>query len=335
MSIALDTVVDRHLQLMDRTRDQGGSMRKLLAATLLLIGCGTDGVDGGEPLIDGFDLPAPKSDEMQVIGPAVHGIEPGADVTLCSYLDQFITKETDIIDYRGFQSSVGAHHTILYAVNQQEPKNTHECTEDDMVNARYLAGGGADTPGADLPDGVVFRMPANTQLMIQTHWINATDEPIDGQAAFNLKVTAPKPEHLVSQLFTVGNTQFNLPQGVGSASAECTVEKSMNVFTLSGHMHEWGTYAKITHAKATSDFQMLWESDWSAEKVFAAPLNQYTTANPLVLAPGDKLHIDCEYDNDTGHDLPFPHEMCIAFAYAYPMVNQIDCMDGHWPTDAL
>jgi hypothetical protein len=271
---------------------------------------------------------------MQVIAPPVYGIPPGTDTTQCSYLDTFITKETDIVDYRGFQSSIGAHHTILYAVNQQQAKNTHECTEDDMVNARYLAGGGADTPGADLPDGVVFRMPANTQLMIQTHWINATDEAIDGQAAFNLKVTEPKPEHLVSQLFTIGNTQFNLSQGIGSASADCTIQKHMNVFTLSGHMHEWGTYAAISLGKSGNDMQLEWESDWSKDKVFSAPLNQYTTAEPLVLEPGDKMHIDCNYDNTTGHDLPFPHEMCIAFAYAYPMVNQIDCMDGNWPADA-
>ncbi len=309
-------------------------MRELLAATLLLIGCGTDGAGTGEPLIDGFDPPAPKADELQIVGPAVYGIEPGADITLCSYIDKRIVDETDIVDYQGFQSSIGGHHALLYAVQQQQEANTHECTEDDMVNVRYLAGGGAESPPADLPDGVVFRMPANTQLLVQTHWINATEAPIDGQAAFNLKITKPSADHQVAQLFTIGNTMFTLPMGLGSTSAECIIQQEMNVFTLGGHMHYYGTHAKVTHTPmGAADAAVLWEHDWSPQYESNPPRTQFTTANPMVYRPGDKLAVECDYDNTSGHPLPFPSEMCIAFSYAYPMTNQIDCMDGNWPRD--
>lgn len=305
-------------------------MRTLLAATLLVMGCGTDG-GAAEELIAGFAPPQPGAGEIQIVSPPVRDIAPGADVNLCSYLDTRIADETDIISYRGFQSEVGGHHVVLYSVMLQEEPNTHECNEDDMVNARYLAGGGADSPPALLPDGVVFRMPANTQLMVLTHWINATDAPIDGQAAFNLKVSDPKPEHQLAQLFTVGNTMFSLPTGPASTSAECVVQQTMNVFTLSGHMHEWGTHAKISHTPSGGAEQMLWETDWNDDLQFNSPLNQYPKEAPLVLSPGDKVHIDCDYMNDTGAPLPFPREMCIAFSYAYPMTTQIDCMDGIWP----
>ncbi len=306
-------------------------MKKLLAATLLLVGCGTDGGVDSEAFIDGFDPPAPGPGEIQIVSPAVRDIAPGADVNLCSYLDKRIVDETDIVSYRGFQSDLGGHHVVLYSVMLQEDANTHECNEDDMINARYLAGGGADSPPALLPEGVVFRMPANTQLMVLTHWINATDATIEGQAAFNLKISDPKPDHQLAQLFTVGNTMFTLPTGEGSVSAECVVQQQMNVFTLSGHMHEWGTHAKISLTPNGQSEKMLWETNWSKELQFNSPLNQYPKEAPLVLAPGDKLHIDCDYMNDTGGPLPFPREMCIAFQYAYPMTSQIDCMDGIWP----
>ncbi len=308
-------------------------MRRLLAASLFVIGCGTDGstVDG-EPLIDGFNPTAPKSDEMQIISPEIYGIEPGADINLCSYIDKRLVDELDILSYEGYQSGVGGHHTILYAVTLQEAANTHECNEDDMINARYLAGAGPDSPPSLLPPGVVFRMPATTQLMVQTHWINATDQPIDGQSAFNLKVTKPKPEHKLASLLTVGTTMFTLPMGAGSTSAECIVEEGpFNVFTLGGHMHEWGTYAKITLDQGSQAGSMLWESEWNEEMQFNPPLNQYPTEAPLVLNAGDKLRIDCEYHNDTGSPLPFPREMCVGFQYAYPMTKQLDCMDGNWP----
>lgn len=307
-------------------------MKRWICA-LLLVGCGTDDVTTDEPLLDGFEPPAPASDEIQIISPAVRGIAPGADVNLCSYIDRRLTEDIDILSYRGFQSSVGGHHTILYAVTLQEAANTHECNEDDMINARYLAGAGPDAPPSLLPDGVVFRIPANTQLMVNTHWINATDQPIDGQSAFNLKVSKPTPDHKLASLLTVGTTMFTLPMGPASTSAECTVEEGpFNVFTLGGHMHEWGTHAKISLTKSGQGASaMLWESDWSSEKQFNPPLNQYPTDAPLVLQAGDKLRIECDYDNDTGNPLPFPREMCVGFQYAYPMTKQLDCMDGNWP----
>ncbi|MFN0252777.1 MAG: hypothetical protein ACKV2T_38235 [Kofleriaceae bacterium] len=305
-------------------------MRRLLFS-LLLVGCGTDGGSTTEELIDGFDPPNPASDEVQILAPPIYDIAPGADITMCSYIDKRLVEETDIVDYQAFQSVVGAHHAILYSVSQQEEANTHECTEDDMVNSRFLAGGGADTPRADPPEGVVFRMPANTQLMIQTHWINATDEAFDGQAAFNLRVTKPKAEHMVAQLFAIGNTSFVLPTGLGSTEADCTIQEHMNVFSLGGHMHEWGKHAKISLTKVGADEAVLWDYPWSEEFQFNPPRNSYTTENPLVLAVGDKMHIECDFDNDTGGPLPFPREMCIGYAYAYPMTKQINCLDGFWP----
>ncbi|MFN0249356.1 MAG: hypothetical protein ACKV2T_20895 [Kofleriaceae bacterium] len=309
-------------------------MRKLLAATLLLIGCGTDGGTDGVELIDGFDPPAPPEGWIQLVAPPVRDIAPGADVTMCAYVDKRIVDETDIVDYHSYQSNVGAHHTILYAVTQQEEANVHECTEDDMVNSRYLAGGGADSPGLVLPENIVFRMPANTQLMIQSHWINATDETIDGQAAFNVKTTSPQPNHQVAQLLTIGPTSFTLPVGEGAVSGECTLGETTNALMVGGHMHEWGTHGRITHTPmAAAEATVLWETAWNEEYQFNPPRSEYTPANPLVLGAGDKIHIDCEYDNDTGGVLPFPREMCFAFAYVYPMDRQIDCLNGVWPTN--
>jgi hypothetical protein len=303
-------------------------MNKLLLV-LLFSGCASD--SGDSQFIDGFSPPAPKSGEIQIVAPAVYDMAPGADITMCSYIDQRIADETDIVDYQTFQSLAGAHHALLYSVMQQQPANTHECNEDDMINARYLAGGGADSPPADLPEGVVFRMPANTQLLIQTHWINATDHPIDGQAAFNLQVTKPKPEHRTAQLFATTNTEFVLPVGTGRASADCTIAKEMNVFTLTGHMHEWGTHVKITHTPVASATEAtIYETGWSNEYQFNPPRNHYTTDAPFVLSPGDRIHIDCDYNNTTGTPLPFPSEMCAAVAYGYPLDTQINCVDGIW-----
>jgi hypothetical protein len=304
-------------------------MKNLLTASLLLAGCAAD---NNSPFIDGFDPPAPKSDEIQIVAPAARNIQPGEDITLCAYIDDRVATDTDIVAYHGYQSIVGGHHVILYSVHQQQAANVHECTEDDMINVRYLAGSGADSPPAELPENVVFRIPGNTQLMVQTHWINATDQPIDGQGAFNLKVTAPKPEHQTAQLFTVVNTLFEVPVGNGhKAATECTVNQAMNVFTMGAHMHEWGTHASITHTPANSTGNMIYDHGWTAEDVFDPPRNNYPTSAPLRLAVGDKIKVDCTYNNTTGAALPFPSEMCVAWHYAYPLTEELNCTDGNWP----
>lgn len=304
-------------------------MKNFVMGSLLLVGCSSS---GDSPFIDGFDPPAPADDEIQIVAPAVRDVAPGADLTLCAYIDDRVLEDTDIVAYHGYQSLVGGHHVILYSVQQQQAANVHECTEDDMLNARYLAGSGADSPPAELPENVVFRIPANTQLMVQTHWINATDKPINGQGAFNLKVTKPTPAHQTAQLFTVVNTMFEVPVGAGQkASTECTVGQAMNVFTMGAHMHEWGTHASITHTPLSGAANMIYDHGWSSEDVFDPPRNNYPTSQPFKLAVGDKIKVDCTYNNTTGATLPFPSEMCVAWSYAYPLTNELNCTDGNFP----
>jgi hypothetical protein len=304
-------------------------MKKLVMVSLL-VGCGSE---GDSKFIDGFNPPAPADDEIQIVAPPTFGVPPGADITLCAYIDERVSADTDIIHYKGYQSAVGGHHAILYAVQQAQAANVHECTEDDMVNSRYLAGGGADSQPIDLPDGVVIRIPANTQLMVQTHWINATDAPIDGQGAFNLKVTAPKPEHVIAQLVSVVNTSFVLPKGKSTVTTECTVAgQKLNAFVTSGHMHQRGSHISITHTPVGSATgTKIYETDWSEDDVFDSPKVHYPPGAPFVLTPGDKLRVDCEFDNNTGAELSFPSEMCLGWSFAYPMTQQINCTDGNWP----
>ncbi len=326
-------------------RSYNGSARVAVAVFVLgafASACGDDGDDGGDwaetdaapesSFIPGFAPPPPADGEIQLISPPVLGVAPGTDVTYCHYIDYRFPEETDIVDYHGYQSALGAHHVLLYAVQNPQPAGTHECNEDDMFNARFLAVGGAEAPPAQLPTGVVFRVPAQKQLMIQTHWINATESPIDGQGAFTLKVTPPSADVETAQLFSIADTDFSLPIGVGSTSVECEIQERLSFFSLGGHMHEWGTHVSITFTPAGGAPEVIYDHGWVAEDQFNPPQNLYTTEDPFVVRPGDRIRIDCEYMNDTGAPLPFPSEMCVFFSYAYPATQQIDCTDGNWPS---
>jgi hypothetical protein len=306
-------------------------MKKHLALFALLAACGTD--SPGVALLPGFDPPDPGPDGIQFVIPIVHGIPPGTDETLCTYLDYDVSKDLDITAYEGFSSAVGSHHEILYTVVNKRTADTHPCDETDMLNARYLGGGGAESPAVPLPDGIVMRIPAHSQIMIQHHWINATDAAIDGQVAFNVTVEAASASNMVAELFTDVTTQITLAPGTGSAHAQCTVGQDLQLFMIGGHAHELGTHVAIatTTAAAAGAANVIYDTDWNASYQFNPPRNNYSLAQPLVLHKGDQIAVQCDYNNTTGATVMFPREMCVAWGYFFPATLEIDCVDGAWP----
>ena len=58
-----------------------------------------------------------------------------------------------------------------------------------------IGGEGTATSAAKLPDGLNFRLPAGQALMINTHWLNATDNTVDGQAVIDVKFADATPDH--------------------------------------------------------------------------------------------------------------------------------------------
>jgi hypothetical protein len=305
-------------------------MTRHLPLLFLLAACGTDAP--GVALLPGFHPPAPGPDGIQFVVPAVHGIPPGTDEILCTYLDYDNAKDLDITAYMGFSTPVGAHHEILYSVANHRAADTHVCDDTDMLNARYLGGGGAESPAVPLPAGVVMRMSAHTQVMIQHHWINATDSPIDGQVAFNITVEPSNPSNNPAQLFTNVTEQIKLAPGAGTAHAQCTIGQDLSFFMIGGHAHELGTHVSMALTPASgATATTIYDTDWNASYQFNPPRNYFPVATPYVLHAGDQLSVDCTYNNTTGAEVDFPREMCVGWGYFFPSDNEIDCIDGQWP----
>lgn len=293
-------------------------------------GCGTTEPD---PFLKGFTPDKPTKDQIQIYTDIIPNIAPGADVTYCSYLDYNTSKLMDVIGYKGMQSA-GGHHNILYAVSKTQTPNTHVCTEDDMLNVHYLGGGGTDATikADDLPPGIVFRVQKDTQLMIVSHWINATDQTISGQTAYNVSVEDPKPESAPADLFTIVNTMFQVSTGTSTVHSECTLPQDMTLFMLGPHAHEHATHMTLTK-KSGADGTMTTIQDipWSPSEVFDTPLVKFTKDAPFKFAAGDTYGVDCTYENTTGATIPFPSEMCVAYGYYFPATKEIDCVDKNWP----
>jgi hypothetical protein len=310
-------------------------MRKLVLAALI-VGAGCGGSNGSSNnYVAGFTPLPLAADEVQIVSPIVKTLMPGTDITLCSYLSTKLTDTTDVIGARGVQSA-GGHHALLYTARSAQPVDTHPCNEMDMTNVTYVAGVGADksfTGLASLPAGLAFRIPAGAQLMVQTHWINATGKVLDGQAAFNLKVAAPSSARQPADLFSVVDTQFSVAPGQrGVDSTACKVPSDTTLFLLGGHEHKLGTHFRAEHVAGDGSSSVVYERDWVPEYEFNPPMNIYGVDAPLTIKAGDSLKVTCAWDNTTGAtDLTFPHDMCVAWGFYFPGHGEIDCVDSIWP----
>ncbi len=293
---------------------------RLLMIALLVSGCSGPSNNGPPP---------PAADEILVAPPTVKAIAPGANITYCTYLDQNVADQIDVIGSHGMMST-GGHHAIVYAAKRTRPVGTHECNEDDMTNGFYLAGIGADKGSVigTLPDGVAFRIAANTQLYVQTHWINATNSTFDGTTAVYLKTTPVSADRVPADLFAVADVQFDIPAGqIGTSSTSCTVKEDLNLFLLAGHEHQWGTHFTIEH-----DATMVYDKDWIPEYELNPPINLYPRATPLTVKAGETFKVTCTWDNTaSATDLTFPTDMCVGWGFYFPGHGEIDCVNGAWP----
>lgn len=297
--------------------------------------CGSDDGGGGVELLDGFDPPAPGAGELQVIMPIVHDIAPGADVTLCTYLPETVDLgAADVVGAMGFQSEIGGHHAILYQAISKRPVDTHECTDDDMANSIPLAITGGEASAAfAIPDGLSFRSEAGKQLFVQTHWINSTEAPISGQAAFNMRVQPVSDAVQPASVFAIVDTSITIPaHGTATEGSSCTFPRDVQFATLGGHAHEWGSRVRIYHAPSPSGpEEMMYDQAWDPTKTFDTPTLRYTKTAPFVARAGATLRVECSYDNTTDADLHFPREMCASFGFYFPGNVQLNCVDGRFP----
>ena len=175
-----------------------------LALALAAAACAGDG-DGASD--DVLELETPDLD-----------VASGADITYCTYIEQTVAEDRDILSFEGTQTQYG-HHTILYGARSKQEPGTHVCTEADMINARYLAAGGSETGSFAVPDGIAFRLHAGQQLMIQSHFINASDHDAVGRSSFRVDTALPDLSRQPADLFTVVTTEIDVAAHAEAAPA--------------------------------------------------------------------------------------------------------------------
>ncbi len=291
-----------------------------------LWGCGTSESTGPDVLPD-LEVPAVPENGLQVITPIVRGIQPGTDLEICTWTDAVVDHDVDVRSTLAFQTEPG-HHTIVFYTLEKQPGGTQrECTDTDMASFRFLAGNAGNGIENSAPGNLVYRIPAGSQIVVNHHYLNATDNVMDGQSLVNLNFAEAGGSYIPSGSTAFLDTGIQVQPGKDSKDLSCTVDRPMKLWYFAPHMHRWGTNITVDVTKG-GEKTRLFDTPWEPSFTFHPPEMRQDPATPMLLSTGDKVEVHCEWNNDTGRVLGFGFEMCVAFGQFVD-----DTGMGNWACD--
>jgi hypothetical protein len=192
---------------------------------------------------------------------------------------------------------------------------------------KYVGGWGPGRDGTVAPEGHGHEVAPGSALLLAMHYARHDGTPFtEDQTTIHLVTEDDIDARLRSvwiynawwPLGTMG-----IPKGQADVRHAVSIDatdyysagKPITVFSAAFHMHEHGTKGFLGVRRADGSEECLmqidaWDPNWQADHEFL---------EPIVLARGDQIFIECRFDNEDGDaDLNWAEdqEMCVAFLTA-------------------
>lgn len=298
-------------------------MRHLLGAcavlSLLVIGCG-DGGSSGDPVDASTGSPdaAVPPGYTRLVGRTWSMPAGQADTYKCVRLtvptDTFVTNISA-------QAPAGTHHTVLSiaAGNAAGPDGEYDCGVG-TIGRPMIYASGVGTDDLAFPTNVGLKIAAGTQVHLNLHLFNATDQVLNGDSGILVKTVPTQPPMLAEMIFA-GSFNIAIPSNnqPTTVTGGCTVSQAYQMFAYWPHMHQAATHSKLELTR-NSVKTVLHDAAYSFNEQ-----EYYKPSAEISVAAGDRITVTCTYVNNTGQTLRFGdssnQEMCFTGLYRYPSQN--------------
>lgn len=272
----------------------------------------------------------------------VSTLEAGRETERCQ---MFVVEEPIAFDRSEVAFTEGSHHVLLFETDYTEiptededgnpvvADEWHECPEGaaDIWSVERVIGGSQNPNGDNLlnglPEGVAMKVAPGTVLLMNTHYINATAEPLETEAAINLyTVPYDEVETEAGVLFYYNPFIHVGPQSTGRARMRCRVDKDIEVLNLQSHMHKIGVdfHAHLVDHDGSMMDEIYQTTNW--ENV---PIERF--APTLEVEAGQSLDYYCDYENNDMRDvyqgLTTEDEMCMLIGPYWPRDDNLEVCD--------
>jgi hypothetical protein len=218
------------------------------------------------------------------------------------------------------------HHAVFFAPKPEyvQPDGTIvDCTA-----ASYLAQMDVLTVTEDnmLPKGYGTHLHAGQHMVIQSHYINTSDHPIEVRDIVRLHVMPSSQVTTWTSPITGNDININVPpNATGSLQFDCVVPQDMFALQMGGHMHEWGSQFTIQIGPDVDHLTQVYDVPaWKPEYRDAPPVN-ISYGSPISLPKGTIIRSTCTWTNTTTDAIGYPKEMCVDFGLVYPLETPWTC----------
>ena len=263
----------------------------------------------------------------------------GAEMLKCIYA-QMPTDRVTAIGSAESHYTPGSHHLLVYRSDLTSiPANGQgiwDCKDGAWSLHERGAYYEAQQPDAmrALPEGIAHKFQPGEVIIIQSHYINTTQQDIPAHVAFQMHQV--EFESVAQEAGTLFFDDLNVSvpaHSRASVTMTCPILDDINPALLWSHMHKRGVHfvATTDDPEAAEALGTLYESsDWSEPQP-----REYPTDPPVVLHAGSHISFTCEYQNDSDAAFMFgqsaeTNEMCILHGMYWPRMTFVGetCLTG-------
>ena len=290
---------------------------------LVAAGCGGAAVPSGAMGGPGT-VAAPVEGPRYTFSTGSFAVAPGTELTQCYYAPAPVDEDIAVVRFEA-RMRPGSHHFNFFYL---PPSPTHpteglgDCTEAARIE---LAGSQWDSIDQALPDGTALKIPRGSWLALESHFVNAT--PSDAMGGVDVTVHTVPASAVHDWVGIYFNLMRNIrvpPNTKQVLRGRCDTYFDTNVFTLTSHMHHFGSVFEIN----------LWDADTGtstnvySSNDFEHPKIDNRYLQPLHIGPNQRFEWKCHYDNNrpttlAGGDSARDNEMCIMAAFYYPSMSDV------------
>jgi hypothetical protein len=231
----------------------------------------------------------------------------------------------------------GSHHVLLFKTPYTElptmtirgeaidTNGVFDCGKNGATGDWDVLGaaGGAQSadgpPGVDgLPADTAFKMEGGSLLLVNAHYLNASDTPLDAEIYINLHTVPAAQVTREAGIFFMYNPFIYVgAQSASQAREVCPLAKDVTLVNAQSHMHARGKryLANLLDRDGTTLQEIYSTNSWEG-------VVSKTMAPPLQIAAGQMIDFRCDYMNSETRNVfqgrTTRDEMCMFVGLYYP-----------------
>jgi Copper type II ascorbate-dependent monooxygenase, C-terminal domain len=266
-----------------------------------------------------------------VLTTPVFEVAPHSEIMWCT-VGTWSGDAVGITDYDFSQALPYGHHAqLMYTrtpASELPDGSIVDCTHGGIDATPLFQG--ARTGSQMLPDGMALFLAEQTRWIIQSHYINTTDQTLRANDAVFLDYVAEEEVENWGASWNFGDSELELPPGDQEVFFDCAWPVDFHLLSLSPHMHEHGTalWVEQLGAENGAAAEEIYRKDpWDPRYRDDPPVQSFAEGAMSMLA-GDRFRVHCAYHNPTEQVLKFPDEMCGVYGLGYSSRDPVNCTIG-------